>query len=91
MPATLILKDRLELATDRFVELVVWELPAPLRGSTHRFKYRLVLIVDGVCVLRYDNEASKGDHKHVGSHEIPYSFTNLKQLTQDFWTDVGCL
>lgn len=91
MPATLILKDRLELATDRFVELVVWELSAPLRGSTHRFKYRLVLIVDGVCVLRYDNEASKGDHKHVGSHEIPYSFTNLKQLTQDFWTDVGCL
>jgi len=22
------------------------------------------------CVLRYDNEAGKGDHKHIGSEEV---------------------
>ena len=82
MPATLISRDR-------FVELVVWELPAPMPRSTHRFKYRLALIVDGVCVLRYDNEAGKGDHKHIGDGEIPYPFTDLVRLAQDFWADVS--
>jgi hypothetical protein len=34
-----------------FVEIVVWRVPKALRGSTHHFKYRLVFIVDGDCVL----------------------------------------
>lgn len=25
--------------------------------------------MDGNCVLRYDNEAGKGDHKHIGDDE----------------------
>jgi hypothetical protein len=48
------------------VEMVVWRLPRSQAGSTHRLKYRLAFVVDGVCVLRYDNESDKGDHKHVG-------------------------
>ena len=91
MPATLLQKQRLDLADDRFVDLSVWELPAPLPGSTHRFKYRLALVVAGVCVLRYDNEAGKGDHKHLGDREVPYPFTDLRQLAQDFWADVDRL
>ena len=27
--------------------------------STHQFKYRLAYIVDGICVVRYDNERKK--------------------------------
>ncbi|MGX7347355.1 toxin-antitoxin system TumE family protein [Acetobacter pasteurianus] len=38
-----------------FIELVVWEVPSPLRGSLHHYKYRLALISDGKCVLRYDD------------------------------------
>ncbi len=91
MPATLIQKERVDLANDRFVDLAVWELPAPLPGSTHPFKYRLALVVAGVCVLRYDNEAGKGDHKHLGGREAPYPFTDLKRLAQDFWDDVSRL
>ena len=49
--------------------MVVWEVPKPKRGSAHSFKYRLALISDGVCMLRYDNEAGKGDHKHIGRRE----------------------
>jgi hypothetical protein len=45
-------------------------------------------IVDGRCVLRYDNEAGKGDHKHVGEDEIPYVFTAAEALLDDFWKDV---
>lgn len=53
------------------MELVIWRVPDPVRGSAHGLEYRLALVVDGVCVLRYDNEAGKGDHKHVGEREMP--------------------
>jgi hypothetical protein len=48
----------------------------------------LALVVDGVCVLRYDNEAGKGDHKHVGTEEAGYRFIGLEDLVDDFWQDV---
>ena len=54
----------------------------------HGFKYRLALVVNGRCVLRYDNEAGKGDHRHVGENEIPYVFTTSQALLDDFWNDV---
>ncbi|KTS06442.1 hypothetical protein SB2_21955 [Methylobacterium radiotolerans] len=89
MRAKLLLKERIEIAADRsFAELVVWNVPAPVRGSVHGFKYRLALVVEGVCVLRYDNEAGKGDHKHIDGGEIPYAFTSPETLLADFWADV---
>jgi len=44
--------------------------------------------VNGSCVLRYDNEVDKGDHKHLGEHEIPYIITTPQALLNDFWKDV---
>ncbi len=82
------LRERRLLSRGLFVELVVWQVPAPVRGSSHTFKYRLALVADGECVLRYDNEAGKGDHRHLGSTELPYSFTSASQLLADFWADV---
>jgi hypothetical protein len=76
------------LAQDAFAELVVWRVPRPVKGSTHGFKYRLALIVGGECVLRYDNETGKGDHRHVGEAEVIYAFTGYEQLLADFWADV---
>jgi hypothetical protein len=87
MPATLLQKRRYDLADDRFVDLSIWKLP----GSAHQFKYRLALVVDGPRVLRYDNEAGKGDHKHLGESEVPYRFTSLDRLVDDFWADVSRL
>ena len=46
-------------------------------------------VVDGVCVLRFDNKAGKGDHFHRGEAEAPYLFTSLEQLLADFWTAVN--
>jgi hypothetical protein len=86
--AKLVMDERLTLAANAFAETVIWRLRGPLRGSSHRFKYRLALVVDGVCVLRYDNEAGKGDHKHVGDVETPYVFTRYETLLADFWADV---
>jgi hypothetical protein len=40
-------------------------------------------------VLRYDNEAGKGDHRHVGTKEMPYVFVSVDQLLDDFLADVA--
>ncbi|KQO71548.1 DUF6516 family protein [Methylobacterium sp. Leaf88] len=87
--ARLLFRERIEIAADRaFAELVVWSVPMPVRGSMHPFKYRLALVVDGVCVLRYDNEAGKGDHVHRHGGEHAYRFMTPEALLADFWTDV---
>ncbi len=88
MNADLLLNERHTISETAFVELVVWRLHVPLAGSCHRFKYRLAFVVSGSCVLRYDNESGKGDHKHVGQHETSYNFTSPKALLEDFWNDV---
>lgn len=89
MRAEPLLDERLVLDEDSFVELVVWRLPAPASGSKHRYKYRLALVESGVCTLRYDNEAGKGDHRHVGDGELQYTFTTPEDLLSDFWNDVA--
>ena len=88
MKAEPLIDERHVLDEDTFVELVIWRLPRPARGSSHRFKYRLALVRDGICVLRYDNEAGKGDHRHVRNVEEPYAFADADTLLADFWRDV---
>jgi hypothetical protein len=88
MKAEPLLHERRVLAEDAFVEMVVWKLASPVPGSQHSFKYRLALVVKGVCVLRYDNQAGKGDHRHLGEEQRPYSFTTPRQLLTDFWQAV---
>lgn len=88
MKAQIILNQRQPISENAFVEMVVWRVPAPISGSDHGFKYRLALVVNGSCVFRYDNEVGKGDHKHMGEHEIPYIFTTPQALLNDFWNDV---
>ena len=89
MAAELLFRKREVLSETAFVEVVIWRVPDPVRGSAHGFKYRLALVSGGVCVLRYDNEAGKGDHKHAGEREAPYRFTDLTALQAGFWKDVA--
>ena len=88
MPAKSLLKERRAITEDSFLDLIIWEIPAPLPGSEHNYKYRLAFVVDGVCVLRYDNESGKGDHKHIMETEVNFTFNGLKQLVDDFLNDV---
>ena len=39
-------------------------------------------------MLRYDNEAGKGDHRHVGGVETGYAFSGDETLLADFWAEV---
>lgn len=88
MKATRLFDQRYQIADEAFTELRVWRVPQPVRGSAHDLKYALTLVVNETCVLRYDNEAGKGDHRHVGDIEADYRFTSVDQLLADFWRDV---
>ena len=88
MKSVELVRTRVVYAENAFAELVLWRVPAPVRGSTHIFKYRLAYVVDGVCVLRYDNEAGKGDHRHFGTKESNYAFSTPDALIADFQRDV---
>ena len=88
MDAELVMDDLVSISEVSMAQLVIWKVPKPVRGSTHPFKYRLAYVVRGRCVLRYDNEAGKGDHIHFGDAERPYEFRSIERLLRDFWRDV---
>ena len=46
MKAELLIDEHHVLDRRTFVEIVVWHLDRPVRGSIHRFKYRLALVAD---------------------------------------------
>jgi hypothetical protein len=88
LKATLLTRNRIAYADAAFAEVVVWHVPQPLAGSAHSYKYRLAFVVHGFCVLRYDNESGKGDHRHTLKQEVRYRFTSLDKLFADFERDV---
>ena len=88
MKAQLLLKQRLILSEFAFAEIIIWELQASLDGSTHNYKYRLAYVVNNHCVLRYDNEAGKGNHVHMNEQEFSYDFVSTEQLIDDFFAQI---
>ena len=80
---------RIRITEESFAELVAWKLPNPIAGSVHGYKYRLAFVVKGACVLRYDNEAGKGDHRHWDQTEECYAFTDIDRLVADFFNDLS--
>lgn len=86
--ATQFVRRRIEYADNRFAEIVVWVLDRPVPGSKHLYKYRLAYVVDEECVLRYDNESGKGDHRHVAGREFDYTFRSIESLLSDFQSEV---
>jgi hypothetical protein len=89
MNAVALVRRRVVVAADAFVEVVIWHVPEPNSPSTHLFKYRLAYVVEERCVLRYDNERGKGDHRHAEATEEPYAFSTPDQLMADFEADVA--
>jgi hypothetical protein len=89
MKAAQLLRRRIIYSAEAFAELVLWQMRKPVVGSAHDFKYRLAYVVRGECVLRYDNEVGKGDHRHIGGKESAYEFTTLEQLVADFQRDIA--
>lgn len=89
MKAVALVRRRVVLAADAFAEIVIWRVPKPVPPSKHLFKYRLAYVVKEQCVLRYDNERDKGDHRHTEHSEEPYAFSTPDQLMADFESDIA--
>jgi hypothetical protein len=86
--AALLLHEKVVVSDESIIEIVVWRLPRPTPDRPHGFKYRLYYGRGGVCLVRYDNETGKGDHRHVHGRELPYEFKSIEQLRRDFERDV---
>lgn len=90
-------KARLLLHRKRFYddgaisEVGLWQVPEPVPGSAHRFKYSLFYGYPGRRAVAYDNERGKGDHRHRDDVEEPYTFESLDRLLADFEADVAAL
>ena len=77
-------------------EMVIWRLPAPDPERPHGLKYRLFYGRSDRCLVRYDNEPGKGDHRHYGDgegneREEAYSWVSVQQLMVDFKSDIDKL
>ena len=89
MQAIELVRTRIVYSEFAFAELVLWQVPAPVAGSGHPYKYRLAYVVRGECVLRYDNEVGKGDHRHYGTSERTYPLSTPEKLIADFQRDIA--
>lgn len=89
MKAIALIRHRIVMAEDAFADISVWRVPRPVEPARHGFKYRLAYVVDGQCVVLYDNERGKGDHRHVGAREEAYVFSTPERLMADFNADIA--
>ena len=89
MTAKNLYKERFEYDDGLILEIVVWDLPMPVVGSKHRYKYSLFYgNAEHGRVIGYDNERPKGDHRHYGNIEEAYTLISIEQLIADFMADV---
>ena len=93
MKAELLFKDKYIYSDGAVREMVIWQLPESDRERPSGLKYRLYYGKSGHCLVRYDNERGKGDHRHYGDgegneHEQFYSWISVQQLVTDFKTDI---
>ena len=90
MVAKLLFREKLVYADGAIREMTLWQLPETSAERPYGLKYRLYYgLADGSCVVRYDNELGKGDHRHFGDREEAYVFVDVESLVADFLADVG--
>lgn len=90
--AELLYRSKLVYPDGAIREMVIWKLPEATVERQHGLKYRLYYgDADGKCLIRYDNETGKGDHRHFYDKEEPYRFVNVETLVADFQRDIDKL
>ncbi len=88
MAATLLHRSRFIYADGALREMVLWQVPVTAhhpRGLKYRLYYG---DVEGKCLVRYDNERGKGDHRHGSDGEEAYRFSDVETLVADFLADI---
>jgi len=89
MKARLIYHEKFIYADGAVREIILWQLPEKTPDRPFGLKYRLYYgLADGTCIVRYDNESGKSDHRHLEGHEEPYRFKDVETLTADFLKEI---
>ena len=89
MAARLLYQEKYIYSDGAMREMVLWQLPRRTADRPHGLKYRLYYgLGDGTCLVRFDNESGKGDHKHVGSREESYHFNDVETLVAVFLAEI---
>jgi len=91
MPAVELMTSKIQIADNAFATIRILQVDPAILGSHHQYKYSMAYVVDGLCVMRYDNERGKGDHKHIGEQEYPTTFTTIENLIASFRADINML
>jgi hypothetical protein len=88
MRASLLFHERRRFDDGAIIEMKFWRVPEPVLPTTHGLKYSLFYGYPGRRLVGYDNERTKGDHRHLDDRELAYIFTSVEQLVTDFLDDV---
>ena len=89
MAARLLYREKYIYSDGAIREMVLWQLSRKTPDRPHGLKYRLYCgLGDGTCLVRFDIESGKGDHKHVGSQEESYYFNDVETLVADFLAEI---
>ena len=88
MKARRIFHDKVVFPDGSIVEMTIWQLPEATLERPHRLKYSLYFGHEGMRLVGYDNERGRGDHKHIGDKEFPYTFIDVDTLVADFIADI---
>ena len=87
MSARLLIHERRLFDDGAIMEMKIWRVPTPVSTTTHGLKYSLLYGYPGRRVVGYDNERTKGDHRHLDERELPYAWVSVEQLVADFLSD----
>ncbi|MCP4666079.1 MAG: hypothetical protein GY849_06910 [Deltaproteobacteria bacterium] len=89
MKARLVYEEKFVYADGAIREMILWRLPEKTSDRPYGLKYRLYYgLADGTCIVRYDNESGKGDHKHIQGREESYHFKDVDRLVADFLEEI---
>ncbi len=87
--ATLLYRAKKIYPDGSIKEMVIWRLPQTSAERPNGLKYRLYYgTANGECLVRYDNETGKGDHRYIAGREEPYLFHDVEKLVMDFQQDI---
>ena len=89
MASRLLYREKYIYSDGALREMVLWQLSSRTPDKPHGMKYRLYYgLGDGTCLIRFDSESGKGDHKHIGSREKSYRFIDVETLVADFLAEI---
>ncbi len=91
MKARLLFRDNFYFRDGAIREMVIWLLPESDAERPHNLIYRLLYGDRDKCLMRYDSERGKGDHRHDGEREEDYTWVSVQQLIADFRADINSL